>query len=158
MIPEKTSPADNETIKRLTALTPLEYDRVRNAEAKTLNIRPATLDNLVKAAKLISQKEIKTPFTEIEPWHEPINPVELLTDISNTIKRFIICPPETIHAATLWIAMTWFIDVIQVAPLAVITAPEKKVWQKPITISFRAPSQSTIICIQYITLCIISFN
>ncbi len=126
MISEKTSPADNETIQRLTALTSFEYDRVRIAEAKTLNIRPATLDNLVKAAKLISQKENKTPFAEIEPWHEPINPAELLTDISNTIKRFIICPPETIHAATLWIAMTWFIDVIQVAPLAVITAPEKR--------------------------------
>jgi len=126
MIPEETTPADNEIIKRLTALTPFEYDRVRIAEAKTLNIRPATLDNLVKAAKLTSRKENKTPFTEIEPWHEPINPAELLTDISNTIKRFIICPPETIHAATLWIAMTWFIDVIQVAPLAVITAPEKR--------------------------------
>jgi putative DNA primase/helicase len=126
MIPEEITPADNKTIKRLTALTPFEYDRVRISEAKTLNIRPATLDNLIKAAKLISRKENKTPFTEIEPWYEPINPAELLTDISNTIKRFIICPPETIHAATLWIAMTWFIDVIQVAPLAVITAPEKR--------------------------------
>lgn len=29
-------------------------------------------------------------------------------------------------AATLWAAMTWFIDVIQVAPLAIITAPEKR--------------------------------
>jgi putative DNA primase/helicase len=108
MMHEETTPAENETIKRLTVLTPLEYDRVRITEAKTLNIRPATLDNLIKSAKLTSRKENKTPFTEIEPWHEPINPAELLTDISNTIKRFIICPPETIHAATLWIAMTWF--------------------------------------------------
>src|ERR1700678_2097911 len=103
MMPEEITLADNETIKRLTALTPLEYDRVRIAEAKTLNIRPATLDNLVRATKLTSRKENKTPFTEIEPWHQPINPAELLTDISNIIKRFIICPPETIHAATLWI-------------------------------------------------------
>lgn len=127
MMHEETTPADNETIKRLIALTPFEYDRVRIAEAKILNVRPATLDNLVKAIKLTSRKENSTPFTEIEPWHEPINPAELLTDISNTIKRFIICPSETIHAATLWIGMTWFIDFIQVAPLAVITAPEKGV-------------------------------
>jgi len=31
-----------------------------------------------------------------------------------------------VTAVTLWIAMTWFIDVIQIAPLAVITAPEKR--------------------------------
>ncbi len=42
------------------------------------------------------------------------------------IKRFVICAPETAHAATLWITMTWFIEVISIAPLAVITAPEKR--------------------------------
>lgn len=57
---------------------------------------------------------------------EPISPAELLTDISNVSERFIVCPKETITAATLWAAMTWFVDVIQVAPLAVITAPEKR--------------------------------
>lgn len=82
MLSEETAPADNAIIKRLTALTPFEYDRVRITEAKTLNIRPATLDNLVKAARLTSRKENKTPFTQVEPWHEPINPAELLTDIS----------------------------------------------------------------------------
>lgn len=113
-------------VTRLTKLSPLEYDRMRISEAKKLNIRPATLDKIVKAEKVVSQRENKLPFQEIEPWHEPIHPSELLTEISNTIQRFIICPPETAHAATLWIGMTWFIDVIQIAPLAVITAPEKR--------------------------------
>jgi putative DNA primase/helicase len=67
-----------------------------------------------------------TPFADIEPWHEPINPAALLTEISATIKRFIVCSNETASAAALWIAMTWFMDVVQVAPLAVITAPEKR--------------------------------
>ncbi len=74
----------------------------------------------------INQNDNKTPFTKIEPWHEPIHPADLLTDINNTIRRFIVCQPETAHAAALWIAMTWFIDVIQIAPLAVISAPEKR--------------------------------
>lgn len=117
---------DDDVLARLAALAPLEYDRVRISEAKALNVRPGTLDDLVKAARMISKKENKTPFIEIEPWYEAINPNELLTEISNTIRRFIVCPPETAHAATLWIAMTWFIDVVQVAPLAVITAPEKR--------------------------------
>lgn len=116
----------DEIFVRLATLSPIEYDRARIAEAKLLNIRPATLDNLVKEKKGLSQKENKTPFVEIEPWHESINPAELLREISQTIRRFIICPIETSHAATLWIAMTWFIDVIQVAPIVVITAPEKR--------------------------------
>ena len=123
-----TAPTENdeETITKLAALTPLEYDRVRIATAKALHIRPATLDSLVKATRTVHQKENKIPFTESEPWHEPIQPDVLLNEISETIQRFIICSPETAHAATLWIAMTWFIDVISIAPLAIITAPEKR--------------------------------
>jgi putative DNA primase/helicase len=117
---------DEEIITNLAALTPLEYDRVRITTAKELHIRPATLDSLVKATRNVNQKENRLPFTECEPWHEPIQPDILLNEISETIKRFIICPPETVYAATLWIAMTWFIDVISVVPLAVITAPEKR--------------------------------
>ena len=37
-----------------------------------------------------------------------------------------MCEPETVLVATLWVVMTWFMDVVQVAPLAVITAPEKR--------------------------------
>ncbi|WP_052452248.1 DUF3631 domain-containing protein [Noviherbaspirillum autotrophicum] len=66
------------------------------------------------------------PFAEIAPWPEPVDHAELLTQISATVRRFIVCAPETADAAALWIAMTWFIDVVQVAPLAVITAPEKR--------------------------------
>ena len=36
---------------------------------------------------------------------------------------------ETIHAATLWIAMTWLIDVIQVAPLLSLQRQKKVRWQ-----------------------------
>ncbi len=66
------------------------------------------------------------PFKKIEQWHEPIDPAALLTEIAATIKRFIVCSNETANAAALWVAMTWFMDSVQVAPLAVITAPEKR--------------------------------
>lgn len=117
---------DNQMIQNLAALQPMAYDRVRIATAKGLDVRPATLDKLVKDAQKKFTGENETPFEIVEPWHEAISPRELLDDVAATIKRFIVCQPETITAATLWIAMTWFIDVIHVAPLAVITAPEKR--------------------------------
>jgi putative DNA primase/helicase len=65
-------------------------------------------------------------FQTVEPWPEEINADQLLHEIHKTMRRFIVCSNETAITATLWIAFTWFIDQVQVAPLAVITAPEKR--------------------------------
>lgn len=120
--PEKMIDA---AIERLAALSPLQYDKVRKTEAKALGIRPGTLDSAVKNARKGGGKD-KLPFTEIDPWPESVDPAKLLTDIASTVRRFIFCNEQVSQTVALWVAMTWFIDVIQVAPLAVITAPEKR--------------------------------
>jgi len=120
-----TNTNEAETIKRLAALSPVEYDRTRKAEAKALGIRPDTLDTLVKQARKDEEKT-GLDFDDVEPWPHPVNPAELLTEVSATVRRFIICQPETADAVALWACMTWFMDVVQIAPLAVITAPEKR--------------------------------
>ena len=123
--PDTAAPSrDDGEIKRLAALPPLKYDRERKDAAKALGVRPGTLDRMVSAERKSHQAE--TDIDDVEPWDSPVNPAELLSEISETVQRFIVCRDETAHAAALWAAMTWFIDVIQVAPLAVITAPEKR--------------------------------
>jgi len=112
-------------IARLAAMPPLEYDRIRKDAAKALGVRPSTLDKAVKDARS-GEDDDSLPFVEVDPWPEPIDPAALLSDIASTIRRFIVCNPEVADAVALWVAMTWFIDVVQVAPLAVITAPEKR--------------------------------
>jgi len=112
-------------IQRLAALSPMQYDVVRKAKAKALGVRPGTLDAAVKEARKGSNTD-DLPFTEVEPWPERVDPARLLTDIATTIRHFIVCCEEVSHAVALWIAMTWFIDVVRVAPLAVITSPEKR--------------------------------
>ena len=113
------------TIQRLSALSPLEYDQVRREEAKSLGVRSAVLDAAVRNARKQGDSD-DLPFQVVEPWHEPIDPPQLLSDITAVVRRFIVCEKETAHAVALWVAMTWFIDVVQVAPLAIITAPEKR--------------------------------
>jgi putative DNA primase/helicase len=122
---QPTQETDDEAVARLAALSPLHYDRIRKDEAKRLGVRSDILDKMVKAERDGEDVE-QTPFDEVEPWPEPISPADLLADIATTIQRFIICDQETAHAAALWAAMTWFIDAVDVAPLAVITAPEKR--------------------------------
>jgi putative DNA primase/helicase len=125
---EDSLPTDlslNEVIRRLSRLSPLQYDQVRRKEAKELGVRPSTLDAVIREARKGTVPD-DLPFAEVEPWPEPIDPGQLLSEISATVRRFIVCDREIYHAVALWVAMTWFIDVVQVAPLAIITSPEKR--------------------------------
>lgn len=119
--PEKPMDA---AIQMFAALSPLEYDQRRKAEAKSLGVRVAILDKAVRGAR--KGNELDSPFTVVNPWPHSVNPPQLLNDVASTIQRFIICNEEVSQAVALWVAMTWFIDEIEVAPLAVITAPEKR--------------------------------
>ena len=65
-------------------------------------------------------------FENVAASSETVNVADLLIEISNMTKCFIVCSEENYPAIALWVAMTWVIDVIQVAPLAVISAPEKR--------------------------------
>ncbi|MGA2083436.1 MAG: hypothetical protein ABSH53_22935 [Holophaga sp.] len=121
------------TIKRLAALHPLDYEKVREAEAAGLGCRQGVLDDLVKAARAQNPNQGGTknggspalcPQTDL--WPELVSPTLLLDEIKGTIQTFIVCDEEVAVAGTLWVAFTWFIDVVQVAPLVVITAPEPR--------------------------------
>lgn len=124
-IPEPTPETDDERIKRLASLKPLEYDRVRLAEAKAMKCRPSVLDALVKKERGDSTEEARLPFAEVEQHPDPIDPAQLLDEVSDTVRRFIVLDIEQAHAAALWVAFTWLTDVAEVAPLAIINAPEK---------------------------------
>lgn len=116
---------DQDIVQRLAVLSPIEYDRIRKSEAKALGVRPATLDAMVKATR--KEEADASPFFEdVDPWQDPVDPAELFGDISTAVRQFVVCSKETATAVTLWSAMTWFIDEVQVAPLAVISSPEKR--------------------------------
>lgn len=115
----------DEIIQKLSALPPIEYDHEREIQAKTLGIRAATLDKEVKAARCSDNKAKRLPFANVEPYPEPINPAHLLNEISDIILRFIVIDEHQAQAAALWVALTYFIDVVEIAPLAIINAPEK---------------------------------
>ncbi len=112
-------------IQQLAGLSTVEYEQKRKAAADALGIRATALDSAIKEARK-SQGGNDLPFDEPAPWPIPVNPDHLLADIAGTIQRFIVCSKEVAYTVALWSAMTWFMEVVQVAPLAVITAPEKR--------------------------------
>ncbi|MDP2072301.1 DUF3631 domain-containing protein [Methylotenera sp.] len=115
---------DDEVIAWLATLNKIEYDRVRKDQAKVLNIQIKTLDSMVKAERE-SLNQDDSPFADIEPWNEAINPAQLLDDITHTIQRFIVLDKHQAQTAALWVSSCWFIDVIDCAPIALINAPER---------------------------------
>jgi putative DNA primase/helicase len=124
---EKMPKEDRQTVlNRLSELDQIEYDLIRVAKAKKLGIRASTLDNEI--TKLRGQKAShETPFGRpVEPWHDPVDGVAHLDSIFETLKRFIAAKPEVLRAAALWTSFTWFIEDVRVAPLAIITSPEKR--------------------------------
>lgn len=123
-LPPETNPL-NDAVVRLAQISPLEYDKVRATEAAALGVRAGTLDAEVRTARK-SLCATRNDDGDIAPHPRPIEPAQLLDAVVAVIHRFIVAEPETMAAAALWIASTWFIDVAQVAPLAVITAPEKR--------------------------------
>ena len=124
---EKMPKEDSQAVlKRLSELDQIEYDSIRIAEAKKLGVRASTLDNEI--TKLRGQKAShETPFDRpVEPWYDPVDGVAHLDSIFETLKRFIAAKPEVLRAAALWTSFTWFIEDVRVAPLAIITSPEKR--------------------------------
>lgn len=117
---------DDGAIQRLASLPKFEYDRVRAKEAKALGVRAGTLDERVNAERAKKQEATNSPFDAVEPWDDPIAVADLLDELSSTVRRYILCDKEFADTAALWAAMTWVIDAFQIAPLAIVSAPEKR--------------------------------
>jgi putative DNA primase/helicase len=116
---------DDDVIARLAAMQSLAYERARVEHAKQMGCRPTVLDDLVKAARMEDGESNSSPFPEVELFPSPVDPALVLDEISAAIRLFIVMDSEQADAAALWVAFTWFIDVVEIAPLAAINAPEK---------------------------------
>ena len=117
-----------DAVKRLASLDCLEYERLRDTEAQRLGMRVGVLDKEVGKARHTAIDEGGTAriFPAVEPWPEPVDGAALLNELLTAIQRYIVCARDTAVAVSLWCAFTWLIDRVKVAPLAVITAPEKR--------------------------------
>ncbi|WP_321947083.1 DUF3631 domain-containing protein [Paraburkholderia sp. J10-1] len=120
-----TDESDAQNIARLAKFTAIEYERSRADAAERLGIRPSLLDKLVKAARDEAEEAKAKPFEDVEPHAEPVNGEAMLNEIAKVIRRFVVADSETIAAVALWVVTTWFAEVLHVAPILLIDAPEK---------------------------------
>jgi putative DNA primase/helicase len=63
---------------------------------------------------------------KIVPWDIEVDGEDILNALTSTVKRFIVCDDEYAKAVALWIVHTWAIGYSNIAPILMITAPEKR--------------------------------
>lgn len=112
-------------LRQVREADPARWARIRHAikEAKTVSL--ADLDKMTSSASETAAGSDEL-FPVVTLWPAPVDGAELLEDLAGIIRRHVIADPPTVHAAALWAAFTWFVDVVNVAPIANITAPEKR--------------------------------
>lgn len=111
---------------------PINLVRAKKVAAEQLGLSISDLEKVYKAA--LSQANTATVekhesgtgilFADVQPWPEPVNGSEVLDDVLAALQKHVIADKETLHAASLWVCMTWLVEHATVLPLAMITAPE----------------------------------
>lgn len=118
-------------IARLALLTPVQYDRVRDYEAKKLDVRVSTLDTEVQRIRQAGSTTTDTGngasvlFDDLEPWPDLVAGATILNEVAAAILRYIVTAKEAATAATLWIASAHAFNCFLHSPRLNITAPER---------------------------------
>lgn len=123
-----SAPSDEQTLQRLAALPPLEYERERLKAAKDLKCRPATLDKLVNALRPNQEGGLQgrgIDLGTIEPWPEPVNGAAVLNEVAETFSRYLALPQGAADVLAVWCAHAHAFDAFDFSPRLNFTSPEK---------------------------------
>lgn len=118
-------------VERLAGLRTLEYERIRETEAKRLGIkRLSALDDAVKQkraqlAKASSGAEAGWG-TAPEPWPEPVSGEALLVMLIEALRVHVILPDHAYLPVALWILHAHAHDAAAISPICAIISPEKR--------------------------------
>jgi putative DNA primase/helicase len=125
-------PSDDEEIKRLVKLEPLAYARERKPTAKKLGIGVRDLDAAIKAARP-QNAEARTAgqgrpveLHQVEPWPQSVQGATFLTNLSSTLREYVIFSPAQADAVALWVIHTHAHDASDVSPKLNLTSVQKR--------------------------------
>lgn len=121
-------------VDALSRLGQLEYDRVRKSESTRLRVRVGILDKAV--AERRSQSEPNAARSTVGgsglnlespiPYPEPVNGTDVLNELVETIRRYIVTDCHEAHALALWVFFSHCFDCFEHNPRLALLSPEKR--------------------------------
>ena len=122
------------TIARLAALSLIEYDRIRKAEAGKLECRPSTLDLLVNAKRLLMHppsdsdnlQGVAVKLADVDPSPEPVNGDEVLDAVAKRFEHYVVLPEGAADMSALWCGHTHMYKRFPISPRLHISAPTEE--------------------------------
>jgi putative DNA primase/helicase len=118
-----------EEIGRLASLPIVQYELARTKAAERLGMRAVVLDKLVKSARPVSEdtkgQGRAFALTVTEPWPSQVSAAELLDEVTEVIKRYVVLPANSAETIVLWAMHTHCFNCFTFSPRAAITSPEK---------------------------------
>ena len=126
----KTSIANDNTtteevLTELAELSDIEYGQRRKEAANKLGVTVTILDRAVKTKRCETQNS-NDIFPPIAPFFDPVELKKLLEELEEVFKRYAVLPEHVTTALALWCVFTYLIDVMDIAPILVISSPEKR--------------------------------
>jgi len=119
---------DDETLQRLAALPPLEYDRQREKEAERLGCRTSTLDRLIEARRPKFNEQLQgraIELPDVKIWPESVNGAGVLAEIAKTFSAYVALPDSAADVLALWCAHAHCFHAFPCSPRLNISSPEK---------------------------------
>jgi len=92
---------DEAIFDRLAKLSPADYDRCRDDEAKQLKIRTATLDTEVQKRRAKSGEILQggaLTLADVELWPDAVNGADTLAGLAETFSRYVALPAGAANA------------------------------------------------------------
>ena len=117
-----------DTVARLAAMPPIEYDRVREVEADRLKVRLSTLDKQVAMARGRGHQSQSGDagdgfLIDPEPWPDPVDGADLLDRMTDLIASHLVLPKWAAEAIALWIMHAHTHDCFGISPVLGVTSP-----------------------------------
>lgn len=119
-------------VEELAKLSPVDYDRAREAAAKDLGIRIGTLDEQVARRRPATHEDADgrqgraLSLPSPEPWPEPVEGMALLEALAAAIARHVALPDGAAEAIALWIIHAHALEASPISPRLTFISPEPR--------------------------------
>ena len=137
----------NNTVNRLALLAPIEYDKVRKEEAKTLDVRVDTLDKEVDAERksLDGEADQSSIVSDVDEWPESVQGSQLLSELQTIYKQHAILPEGADVALSLWTLGTYCYDAFRIYPMINLSSPEKRCGKSTVMALLKALTNKSLL-------------